>query len=89
MLLPREHGAYGQLLFPLLSGALTLAVVMGLAVAAFTGTLAPVAPYAALPTAVNDNALLTYLATLVPDFSDPMTLAAAAVPTVIAVMIFR
>ena len=51
MLLPREHGAYGQLLFPLLSGALTLAVVMGLAVAAFTGTLAPVAPYAALLTA--------------------------------------
>jgi hypothetical protein len=34
---------------PLLAGVLTLAVVMGLAVAAFTRTLAPVAPYAALP----------------------------------------
>ncbi len=34
---------------PLLAGALTLLVVMGLAVAGFTGVLAPVAPYAALP----------------------------------------
>lgn len=34
---------------PLLAGALTLLGVLGLAVAAFTGTLAPVAPYAALP----------------------------------------
>lgn len=34
---------------PLLAGVLTLLMVMGLAVAAFTGTLAPVAPYAALP----------------------------------------
>lgn len=34
---------------PLLSGALTLAVVIGLAVAAFTRTLASVAPYAVLP----------------------------------------
>jgi len=34
---------------PLLAGALTLLVVMGLAVAGFIGALAPVAPYAALP----------------------------------------
>lgn len=34
---------------PLLAGALALLVVVGLAAAAFTGTLAPVAPYAALP----------------------------------------
>ncbi len=34
---------------PLLAGALTLLVLLGLAAAAFTGTLAPVAPYAALP----------------------------------------
>ena len=34
---------------PLLAGALALFVVVGLAVAAFVGTLAPVAPYAALP----------------------------------------
>lgn len=34
---------------PLVAGGLTLLVVGGLAVAAFTGTLAPVAPYAALP----------------------------------------
>ncbi len=34
---------------PLLAGALALLVVVGLAVAAFTATLAPVAPYAALP----------------------------------------
>lgn len=34
---------------PLLAGALTLAVVVGLTLAAFSRTLAPVAPYAALP----------------------------------------
>ncbi len=34
---------------PLLAGALALFVVVGLAVAAFAGRLAPVAPYAALP----------------------------------------
>ncbi len=34
---------------PFVAGGLTMVVVVGLAVAAFTGTLAPVAPYAALP----------------------------------------
>lgn len=34
---------------PVVAGGLTLLVVVGLVVAAFTGTLAPVAPYAALP----------------------------------------
>ncbi len=34
---------------PLVAGGLTLLVVVGLAAAAFTGTLAPVAPSAALP----------------------------------------